>query len=139
MNNGIEIDAALAPPPPPDQEITHLGDDAKARELPDGLVVLLRVIEGAEVGRGYPIHKLPVTIGRDALCDISITDGRLSRQHAMVFFYSPNFFIKDLGSTNGTFLNDKRIKQEVLHNGAHIKIGSTVLEFIFSEQSGAAV
>ncbi len=121
-----------------DQEITTLGDDAKAKELPDGIMVMLRVIEGQEVGRGYPVEKAPVTLGRDDMCDISIPDNRMSRQHVMLFYYDPEFYLKDLGSTNGTFVNDKRIKQTTIKNGDHIKIGSTVLEFIVSkaEQAG---
>jgi len=133
---GLEIKFMSAPPT--DQEITQLGDDAKAKELPEGTIILLRVLEGNEVGRGYQINKVPVTMGRDALCDLSITDGRMSRQHAMIFYYSPDFYLKDLGSTNGSFVNDKRIKQEVIKNGDHVKVGSTTMEFIVTMGEGAA-
>jgi two-component system cell cycle response regulator len=125
-------------PGPSDQEITLLGDDAKAKELPPGIMVLLRVLEGQEVGKGYQVNKVPVSLGRDALCDVSINDTRMSRQHAMLFYYSPNFYLKDLGSTNGTFVNDKRIKQSAIVNGDHIKVGSTVLELIVSDAGPAA-
>jgi two-component system, cell cycle response regulator len=123
---------------PSEQEITLLGDDAKSKELPPGVMILLRVLEGQEPGRGYQVAKVPVTLGRDAICDISITDGRLSRQHAMLFYYSPEFYLKDLGSTNGSFVNDQRIKQQVLNSGDHIKIGSTVLEFILTTADAGA-
>jgi pSer/pThr/pTyr-binding forkhead associated (FHA) protein len=95
-------------------------------------MIILRVQEGHEAGRGYQLAKVPVTLGRDELCDISIVDGRMSRQHAMIFFYAPDFYIKDLGSTNGTFVNDRRVKQQVLKNGDQIKVGSTRLEFILT-------
>lgn len=120
------------------QEITTLGDEAKAREIPDGMMVMLRVIEGQEVGRGYPIHKTPVSLGRDSLCDVSILDQRMSRQHAMLLFFQPDFYLKDLGSTNGSFVNDKRIKQALIKNGDHLKLGSTVLEFIVSRTDETA-
>jgi len=121
------------------QEITLLGEDAKAKDLPEGIMVILRVLEGAEIGKGYPVNKVPATIGRDKLCDISITDTRMSRQHAMLFYYSPHFYLKDLGATNGTFVNDKRIKQTEINNGDQIRIGSSKLEFIVSSnQAGAA-
>lgn len=119
-------------PGPTNQEITTLGDEARAKEIPEGLGVLFRVVEGVEVGRGYPVEKVPVTLGRDQLCDISITDTRMSRQHAMLFYYAPDFFLKDLGATNGTFVNDKRIKQISLKNGDKVKVGGTTLEFIVS-------
>jgi len=124
--------------PVDDQEITTLGQDAKAREVPEGMMVMLRVLEGQEVGRGYPIHKTPVSLGRDALCDVSILDSRMSRQHAMLLYFQPDFFIKDLGSTNGSFVNDKRIKQALIKNGDHLKLGSTVLEFIVSRTDETA-
>lgn len=123
--------------PEDEQEITTLGEDAKAKDLPEGIVVMLRVIEGQEEGKGYPIEKVPVTLGRDNICDISITDTRMSRQHSMLFYYEPDFFLKDLGSTNGTFVNDKRIKQTAIKNGDHIKVGNTVLEFIVSKHEHA--
>ena len=115
---------------PDRQEITTLGDEATTRETPAGMMVMLRVLEGREVGRGYPIHQTPVSLGRDALCDISILDQRMSRQHAMLFYFPPDFYLKDLGSTNGSFVNDKRINQTLIKNGDHLKLGATVLEFI---------
>ena len=121
-----------------DQEITTLGDDAKAKDIPGGMMVMLRVVEGREVGKGYPVHKVPATVGRDAISDISITDTRMSRQHAMILYFAPNFYLKDLGSTNGTLVNDKRIKQSVINNEDKIRLGSTLLEFIVSDiESGA--
>ncbi len=118
-----------------DQEITTLGDDARAKELPEGMAVLLRVVEGAEPGKGYTVHKTPATIGRDALCNVSLTDTKMSRQHAMLMYYAPDFYLKDMGSTNGTFYKEKRIKQVTLQNGDRFRIGNTVLEFIVSTDS----
>jgi pSer/pThr/pTyr-binding forkhead associated (FHA) protein len=134
---GTEIERRLSPQIS-DQEITLLGDDAKAKDLPEGMMVMLRVVEGEEKGKGYPISKVPASLGRDSLCDISISDTRMSRQHAMIFFYAPNFFLKDLGSTNGTFVNDKRIKQAEIKNGDQVKVGGTRLEFIVSSTEPGA-
>lgn len=129
------------PRPPADfinQEITTLGDEAKVQELPPGLMALFREVEGQNPGKGYAVEKVPLTLGRDALCDVSITDTRMSRQHAMLFYYAPHFYLKDLGSTNGTFVNDKRIKQAILQNGDKVKMGGTTLEFIVSKTAPAA-
>lgn len=125
----------LMAPDNDEQEITTLGDDAKAKELPEGMAVLLRVVEGAEPGKGHAVHQTPATIGRDAICSVSISDTKMSRQHAMLLYYAPSFYLKDLGSTNGTFYEDKRIKQVALQNGDRFKIGNTVLEFIVSADS----
>jgi len=112
-----------------DQEITTLGAEAQAREIPPGWTVKLRVAQGAEPGREYPITLVPVTLGRDALSGISFPDPKMSRQHAALLNQGSDFILKDLGSTNGTFLNDKRIKQAVLINGDQIRLGNTVFEF----------
>ncbi|MFO8057484.1 MAG: FHA domain-containing protein [bacterium] len=120
-----------------EQEITTLGDEAKARDLPEGMTVLLRVVEGTEPGKGYTIHKSPATIGRDAICNVSINDTKMSRQHAMLMYYPPGFYLKDLGSTNGTFYDDKRVKQAALKNGDRFRVGNTLLEFIVSSEPDA--
>jgi len=120
------------PGPKDDQEITTLGADAQARELPEGILVMLRVVEGAEPGRGYQVTSVPVTLGRDALSGISLPDPKMSRQHAALALQGSEFVLKDLGSTNGTFVNDKRVKESALCNGDQVRLGNTVLEFILS-------
>ena len=124
--------------PPDEQEITTLGDDAKVKKIPDDLLVVLRIIEGPEPGKGFQISQTPITIGRDNICTITINDPRMSRQHAVLYYYHPDFFLKDLGSTNGTFVNDRRIKQAQIKNGDKIRMGGTLFEFIMSklEESG---
>ena len=107
--------------------------DAPMRELPKDWVVKLRVVEGAEPGRDYPITSVPVTLGRDALSGISFPDPKMSRQHAALVAQGTEFIVKDLGSTNGTFLNDKRIKQAILVNGDRVRLGGTLFEFFLSQ------
>ena len=121
------------PGPKDEQEITTLGAEAQVRELPEGVLVMLRVIEGAEPGRGYQVASVPVTLGRDAISGISLPDPKMSRQHAALAMQGSDFVIKDLGSTNGTFVNDKRVKEAVLMNGDQVRLGNTVLEFILSQ------
>jgi len=123
--------------PPDEQGITTLEDDAKVRQVPENLVVLLRVVQGAEQGRGYQITETPLTIGRDKLCGISINDTRMSRQHAGIYYLAPDFFVKDLGSTNGVFVNNKKVKQTRLASGDRIQMGGTIFEFIVSKLMGA--
>ena len=116
-----------------DQGVTSLGDEAKVQKLSDDLVVMLRVVSGAEPGKGYQIRQTPATIGRDRICAISVKDARMSRQHAAIFYLAPDFFIKDMASTNGTFLNDKPITQAKLKSGDRVRLGGTVFEFIVSK------
>jgi pSer/pThr/pTyr-binding forkhead associated (FHA) protein len=120
-----------------DQGITTLDKAAKVQKTPPDIVVMLRVLEGPDAGKSFQIYETPATIGRDKICTISIKDSRMSRQHAAIFYYAPDFFLKDLASTNGTFLEDKQVKQARLKNGDKIRMGQTLFEFIVSKLSEA--
>lgn len=74
-----------------------------------------------------------ITIGRDPQNTLCIADVLSSRNHAVVESLSRNeVFVRDLGSTNGTFLNDERLKAQArmrLHSGDSIRIGGKLLSF----------
>ncbi|MBN1356618.1 FHA domain-containing protein [bacterium] len=65
----------------------------------------------------------PITIGREKYNDLVLNDLLVSRQHAMIQWDTGHFFLKDLSSRNGTFLNNKRIDFSPLKDGDIIKIG----------------
>ena len=69
------------------------------------------------------------TLGRAAGCQITLDDTYTSQLHARVFTKDGQWFVEDLGSTNGTYLNAKRVSSPVpIKRGDTIKIGATVLE-----------
>lgn len=71
-----------------------------------------------------------ITIGRSADCDIVVDNKLVSRQHAMIQKIRDAYFLKDDNSTNGTFLNDRRIpadKYVKLNPGDKITVGSISL------------
>ena len=69
------------------------------------------------------------TLGRAAGCQITLDDTYTSQLHARVFTKDGVWFVEDLGSTNGTYLNAKRVSSpQQLKRGDRIKIGATVLE-----------
>ena len=72
------------------------------------------------------------SIGRDPnINDIIIDDISISRQHALIYKKGDHFYIKDYDSTNGTYINDEKIKAEAtLSNQDKIKIGSTIFKFL---------
>ena len=81
-------------------------------------------------GREHPLTGETITIGRAIQNDIVITSKRVSREHARVRREGWRVMLEDLGSTNGTFLNDERILAPVaLHDGDRIKIGDVILAF----------
>jgi len=90
----------------------------------------LRVLEPAERrGRSFELGP-EVTLGRRPGCTISLEHDRFaSGLHARVFERNGEFWLEDLGSTNGTFLNDERLVAPVrIQRGDRVKVGSTELE-----------
>ncbi len=71
-----------------------------------------------------------VTVGRSPGCAVSLEDDTFtSSVHARVYLRNGELWLEDLGSTNGTFLNDERVDSpERLQRGDRVKIGSTILE-----------
>lgn len=88
-------------------------------------------------GSHRPVHD-GFTIGRVAGCDLVIDDGKASRRHARLVVAGGVVEIEDLGSSNGTLLNDKPVQKRMLHDGDEVKIGKTVLVFHEGAPPGAA-
>lgn len=71
-----------------------------------------------------------VIVGRGGNCDIPIGDEFASNLHAKIYEAEGRFYVEDLGSTNGTYVNGRRITYPTeLRGGDQIKIGRTALEF----------
>lgn len=87
------------------------------------------VIEGAQKGKSFDLGD-ELIVGRAEKCHLVLTDDTyVSQMHARVFSRDGTFMIEDLGSTNGTYLNRRRITSPTeLQRGDRIKIGKTVLE-----------
>lgn len=75
----------------------------------------------------------PVIIGRTDQCDITIPGTHLSRRHAELHIQGPDLHIKDLGSANGTFLNDKSIDEAVAQNGDRLRLDVYTFRLIAPE------
>ena len=85
-----------------------------------------------DAGGGKPLTvKLrdPAEIGRGERCAIRLQDTYVSQVHARLYAKNGGWYVEDLGSTNGTLLNDRRVDAPVeVHAGDVVKIGKTVLE-----------
>jgi predicted Zn finger-like uncharacterized protein len=101
-------------------------------ELPKDKRFSLAVIQGAATGQIFQITKTRTTLGRSG-ADINLDDPEASRQHATVEVLGDHAIVRDLGSTNGTFVDMERIEQKVLNNQNEFRIGSHVLMFIVTE------
>ncbi|HEY3140410.1 MAG TPA: FHA domain-containing protein [Acidimicrobiales bacterium] len=91
----------------------------------------LRVIEPPALrGGAYPLDE-EVTLGRAAGCQVPLDDAYASQVHARVFHRDGQWFVEDLGSTNGTYLNRRRVAGPmVMKRRDRIQIGNTVLELV---------
>jgi adenylate cyclase len=82
----------------------------------------------------YQIQKDEITIGRGKESDIVLNDSTASRNHARIIKSNNDYNIIDLGSFNGTKLNDKSINNAVLHHDDVVRIGFTKLVFLTKEK-----
>ncbi|MDX6410374.1 MAG: hypothetical protein QOE13_3445 [Gaiellaceae bacterium] len=89
----------------------------------------LRVIEPAETkGQTYDLGD-ELTVGRAGGCQITLDDTYVSQLHARVFRREGQLYVEDLGSTNGTYLNRKKVTAPIaIRKGDRLQIGKTVME-----------
>jgi pSer/pThr/pTyr-binding forkhead associated (FHA) protein len=70
-----------------------------------------------------------IVIGRSSTCDVRVEDSQVSRIHSLIYFKDGKYYIKDLDSENGTFVNGKKVSDLVLNPGDKIEIGNYNIEF----------
>ncbi len=91
----------------------------------------LVVIYGGDLGRRIPLGTGEIECGRSTQTDIPLSeDDAVSRRHARIAWTGAGYAVSDLGSTNGTFVNDRSVSSHVLRDGDQIKIGRSIFKFI---------
>ncbi|MBL8114325.1 MAG: GGDEF domain-containing protein [Acidobacteria bacterium] len=111
---------------PPTLKVTRHREDS-ADHLPACVVQ----VYGPELGKRTELGASEVVAGRDADCGIPIDLPTVSRRHARFFSRGAHTYLADLGSTNGTLLNQKDVEGEVLlRSGDLVKIGGAILKFL---------
>lgn len=126
------------------QKTGELEPDDKANSgIPKaGALARLIIERGGRIGKEFPITGIEANIGRwdadsgifpDVDLDEDDAEAKVSRRHARIVNHNGQFFIEDLGSTNGTFVNRGRRllpgKRHMLQNGDEIIVGKTFLKF----------
>jgi pSer/pThr/pTyr-binding forkhead associated (FHA) protein len=128
---GVGAPIAIAVPDPAPsttmiyRSFTAPEDDVPAAEPQPPQEIVTLTLDG----RSYPVTSAGVVIGRSRECDIRVVDGNASRRHAEVVRQDDDYVVVDLGSTNGTDLNGRRITRETLSDGDRITIGATDVVF----------
>lgn len=94
----------------------------------------LIVIYGPQIGRRVQVGTEPLTIGRSPNCEIPVDQESVSRRHCRIHFEDGEFLVRDLGSTNGTYVNDVPVEsQSRLRHGDQLMVGRTFLKFIVGD------
>lgn len=101
-------------------------------KMPDSRKISLAVISGSNSGEIHQINKPHMLIGR-ADADILISDLEASRNHARIEVMGDRVVIRDLNSTNGTFVNEQKISASNLENHSEFRIGTTVFMLIITD------
>ncbi len=90
-----------------------------------------------QVIKEYPLLKESITIGRDEDNTITIDNLAVSGYHARIDIAGPDFIVTDLQSTNGTFVNDKKVVSHKLAHGDNVMVGKHVILFVGVEKGKA--
>jgi DNA-binding NtrC family response regulator len=90
-------------------------------------VLICRVTSGPSAGAQIAVGARQIVLGSDAGCDLVLTDPKVSRRHAAIGAVHGGLFVRDLGSTNGTFVDSVRVTEAVAPITASIRFGSTIL------------
>jgi hypothetical protein len=117
--------------PAPDQSMDSGADDGNEVDVDidaGGAPALYMMLEGGELDR---IAKERFVIGRGKHCDFVINSGKVSREHAVIVRDAGEFFLEDLGSSNGTWFNKQRIKRRKIEDGDEYFICSEKVKFVY--------
>lgn len=86
------------------------------------------IMEGDPENEKISFSQNEISIGREPSCDIHLPDPVISVKHARLIYRNMHWWIEDLMSTNGTYLNDERVESPtILINGDELRIGKSIL------------
>ena len=102
---------------------------AKAAKPRRGVPTQVVIVEGGNKGEAVSLEKAPILIGRGNDAAIRLDDDYASTRHARIASSGDQWFVEDLGSTNGTYVGSSRISQATaIQLGTQVRIGKTILE-----------
>jgi pSer/pThr/pTyr-binding forkhead associated (FHA) protein len=121
--------ASVAPAVPIVQKRHDEADDGRTRLRSALPKFMLRGVSGMTFGKVFPLTGVTV-IGRNPDCDLSIPTDEISRRHAELRPSQDGVMVEDLGSANGTFVNDRRITRELIRHGDELRFDQLRFQLI---------
>lgn len=103
---------------------TNLRGDESLGRISD---YFLEIIEGPDLGQSFKLPVTDVYLGRHGQCDLVLHDPEISRRHLKITSGENGWWLDDLGSTNGSFVNGQRITHQTVAPGDRIQIGQSLL------------
>ncbi len=103
---------------------------SRISDRPVGNEACLVVIYGLDLGKKFNLDRPSLIIGRSSKADIQIDQESVSRNHCKIINTGKTIMLRDLGSTNGTYINDELVDEYVLRDGDFIKIGRCIFKFL---------
>jgi DNA-binding NtrC family response regulator len=95
----------------------------------------LLVVKGPDRGESISIGTRPITLGSGTVCDVPLSDPTISRRHLGVEPGPEGVVLRDLGSTNGSFVQGARFTELTLGFGTEVTVGKTVLKYVPNEEA----
>ncbi|MFH1018939.1 MAG: GGDEF domain-containing protein [Pseudomonadota bacterium] len=113
-----------------EKTIVSESDELVKEQAQSGDIPCLITIHGAELGKKFDLLTDETLIGRGETAHIRINEENVSRLHAIVMRKGDDLILEDQNSTNGTFVNTRKIKSKPLRDGDLVLIGNTILKFM---------
>jgi diguanylate cyclase (GGDEF)-like protein len=116
-----------------DRDATVADRRARGAGRPRSGASCLVAIHGPDLGLRIPLEAAEYVIGRDPYCDIVVPLDDVSRRHCRLILKNGGAHLSDLGSTNGTYLNDEEIpphNEFALRSGDNIRVGTAIYKFL---------
>jgi len=85
---------------------------------------------GPSMGARHPLTEKVVLFGRGEECTIQVPDHSVSRKHARIEHSPDGYYVHDLQSTNGTFVNDRPVTDSLLRDGDYLRLGNCIFRFL---------
>jgi len=89
----------------------------------------LSIVEGPDEGTELVMERERITVGRSVICDLTLADKAVSGTHFEVEAHEKGFLLRDLDSTNGTFIGDLQVKEVWFKPGTIVRVGKTQMRF----------